>query len=990
MRSFVITCFLASPAAAAPVIYSVSPSSGPTAGNVPITIIGASLDGATASVGGQSCEVIDVTSDTLHCTLPEGQGLANEVTLLGDTGEASNIARFNYDAPYIDDISPAVGPTSGVPLTIQGDNFGLVRTVQVGQELCLIDEPASSHHEIICEVPPGVGKGHVVQVSVGAQLSNTVTFDYAAPSLTDVSPAQGPTEGGTLITITGSGFGVAGAGTTAFVGHRECPVSQPQADDSLVCTVPAGDGQALPVWVSVAGQVSPPTAAAAFSYSAPSILDVDPTTGPVAGNVIITIEGSSFGSTAKVTVGGQDCPVENRTASLLECTLPPGAGSLLEVRVSRDAMVSNALAFTYDFPEITGIEPAAGPTRGGVRLTISGNNFAPGKASVRVGQSACGVLSVSDGELVCALPEGSGVGRTVRLTQAGQASNGVAFDYLEPALSLISPDKGPTSGQIITIVGDNFGAQSATVSFGSDSCAVQSQDHDRIVCEVPPGVGKGHTLSVTLDGQSSEPSSFSYDAPVITEVYPAFGARSGGTPITIEGSSFGATGAAVSLGGADCPVGSQTHTQIVCELPPGEGRGVPLTVAVGGQSSSVAPYDYESDGPSATASLVETDEDTPLVVTLSGSDPEDQALSFAIAVAPPASEGTASLEGDRVLFVPAPDFSGETQLEFTVNDGETTSENAVVSITVVPVNDPPVLATVLAAALEDSPADITLAASDADGDELSFALVGAPSAGAVTLEGAVAHFTPPADFTGTATFRVSATDPSLASATASVIVQVTGVADAPFSAAVAVTTAEDQPIKLVLAGGDVDGDGLSFTLEAQPTHGGAVLQDGAVTYTPVADYFGADGFSFAASDGALNSTNAEVSVTVTPVNDAPELAAVALSAKSGGSAEAELAASDADGDALSFALGEPPPASSGTASVVGSVVRFTAASGFSGTAAFTVSASDGSTSSTAPVSVAVAAAPSGGSSGGGGGCAAVGEGVSVALLLLAWRRRRAV
>lgn len=60
-----------------------------------------------------------------------------------------------------------------------------------------------------------------------------------------------------------------------------------------------------------------------------------------------------------------------------------------------------------------------------------------------------------------------------------------------------------------------------------------------------------------------------------------------------------------------------------------------------------------------------------------------------------------------------------------------------------------------------------------------------------------------------------------------------------------------------------------------PTHGSvAVNADGTFSYTPDLDYFGADSFSYRLSDGPLDSNLATVSLTVTPVNDAPVVADV--------------------------------------------------------------------------------------------------------------------
>src|SRR5205814_1972187 len=87
-----------------------------------------------------------------------------------------------------------------------------------------------------------------------------------------------------------------------------------------------------------------------------------------------------------------------------------------------------------------------------------------------------------------------------------------------------------------------------------------------------------------------------------------------------------------------------------------------------------------------------------------------------------------------------------------------------------------------------------------------------------------------------------------------------------------VTTAEDTSVSgNVLANdSDVENDSLTAVLNTAPAHGTVALAaDGSFTYTPAANYNGADSFTYRASDGQANSNVATVSIAVTPVNDAP-------------------------------------------------------------------------------------------------------------------------
>jgi uncharacterized repeat protein (TIGR01451 family) len=86
------------------------------------------------------------------------------------------------------------------------------------------------------------------------------------------------------------------------------------------------------------------------------------------------------------------------------------------------------------------------------------------------------------------------------------------------------------------------------------------------------------------------------------------------------------------------------------------------------------------------------------------------------------------------------------------------------------------------------------------------------------------------------------------------------------------TTDEDVAVDLTPLANDTDanGDALSIAIVTGPAHGTlALLAGGIVRYTPAANRSGTDSFSYRASDGALESAVASVTITVNPINDLP-------------------------------------------------------------------------------------------------------------------------
>jgi hypothetical protein len=91
----------------------------------------------------------------------------------------------------------------------------------------------------------------------------------------------------------------------------------------------------------------------------------------------------------------------------------------------------------------------------------------------------------------------------------------------------------------------------------------------------------------------------------------------------------------------------------------------------------------------------------------------------------------------------------------------------------------------------------------------------------------------------------------------------------PVANARSVLVPEDQPRTIALSGSDPEGQPLTYHLVSPPQHGTLSGSAAAPVYTPFAHFNGQDGFSYLVRDGGQSSAPAPVSITVTPVNDAP-------------------------------------------------------------------------------------------------------------------------
>ncbi|MFO0028553.1 MAG: beta strand repeat-containing protein [Pseudomonadota bacterium] len=230
----------------------------------------------------------------------------------------------------------------------------------------------------------------------------------------------------------------------------------------------------------------------------------------------------------------------------------------------------------------------------------------------------------------------------------------------------------------------------------------------------------------------------------------------------------------------------------------------------------------------------------------------------------------------------APNANGTATFEVrAIDSGNGTAPNVNTSaprtlvINVTAVNDAPVASNGSATTNEDTSVAATVVAADVDvGDTLTYQIVSGPTNG--TLSGTAPNYTytPNTNYFGTDSFTFTATDSAMAASNvATFSLTITAVNDAPVGVADTATTAEDAAISVNVLANDTDVDNtpaqLSVASFTQPANG-TVAADGALLrYTPNANYFGSDSFTYIVTDGSASSAATTVSLTVTAVNDAP-------------------------------------------------------------------------------------------------------------------------
>ena len=179
------------------------------------------------------------------------------------------------------------------------------------------------------------------------------------------------------------------------------------------------------------------------------------------------------------------------------------------------------------------------------------------------------------------------------------------------------------------------------------------------------------------------------------------------------------------------------------------GRG---TAVVGSDANKV---EVQNQAPTAHAQSVTTDEDVAKDIILTGSDPNGDSLTFAIAAQP--TNGSVSVADSTATYTPTANFNGSDSFTFTVNDGQATSVADTVSVTVNAINDAPVLSSIAAQNIaEGQSLSLTLTATDVDGDVVTYSAENLPTG--ASLSGAVFIWTPGFDQAGSYTSTLKASD----------------------------------------------------------------------------------------------------------------------------------------------------------------------------------------------------------------------------------------
>ena len=528
--------------APAPVITSVEPSSGSTAGGAAVTILGGNLGGGTVTIGGQpaqdnanpsgTCSQTWCTVNTPAATAP---GSAAVVVTRPD-GAATKPAAYAYVLPG-PPVVTAIQPDSGwlsstTQVLVFGQNLADTTGITFGGNPVDPDDiDQCSQDECTVTESGGTRAGPadvVVTTPLGASAATPADrFSFLQPTITSVSPSSGLTVGGTPVTVTGTGL------ATATIGF-DIPAFATEGGGNWQCTDTKCTGTLLDVTgimpgggpvdiVASAGDpgsptTSPVTAADKFTYKAtpkPVITGVSPDSGTDTGGDQVTVTGNyltggtmAFGGSAVTT----SC-TQTTCTGLSAGSFTDGPADVTVKTASGISATTAADKFTYHKPgppSVSGVSPAAGPAGGGTRVVITGANLTGG--TVDFGATPAAAVTCTSATSCSAVSPTGAVGAVdvAVATDGGTSPAGPAsgFTYQkpqQPTVSAVSPATGPlTGGTSVTVTGTDLLA--GTVRFGATAASDSACTQTTCTATQPPGSPGTVDITVQTAGGTSATS----------------------------------------------------------------------------------------------------------------------------------------------------------------------------------------------------------------------------------------------------------------------------------------------------------------------------------------------------------------------------------------------------------------------------------------------------------------------------------------------------
>jgi hypothetical protein len=451
---------------------------------------------------------------------------------------------------------------------------------------------------------------------------SVISGTYRQPTVTGISPASGPVNGWTPVTITGTNF--YSDITTLKIGGAFATGVTIVGATSLTAITPSGTLGSQDVVVTTPGGSATLNGGYAYYAMAPTAASVVPDVGPEVGGTPVTLSGGGFYmNNTTVTFGGKLAgAVTIISATSLTAIAPSGTLGARDVVVTTpggSATLTGGFTYYMAAPTLVSILPVSALNTGGTSVTIMGTGFTAAGTLVSIGGApATDIAVLSSTSLTAITPSGTlGAQDVVVTTHGGSATLTGGFTYylVVPTLVSILPVSGlNTGGTSVTIAGTGFNAAGTLVSIGGTTATgVTVLSATTLTAITPSGTLGAQNVVVTTPGGSA----------TLTSGYTYYAVASGG-----NGNGGGG-------GGSGAPVPSATPTPASTPTVTPATTPTPATTETSTPTPTLTPQVVE---PSVTAPAFQTPvaNATTVVTTPSGQIAEVISQTPTITVSQPA------------------------------------------------------------------------------------------------------------------------------------------------------------------------------------------------------------------------------------------------------------------------------------------------------------------------------------------------------------------
>jgi large repetitive protein len=293
-------------------------------------------------------------------------------------------------------------------------------------------------------------------------------------------------------------------------------------------------------------------------------------------------------------------------------------------------------------------------------------------------------------------------------------------------------------------------------------------------------------------------------------------------------------------------------------------------------------------------------------------DVDGNILTYSIVTAGPGGSLIVQSNGDFQFF-PNPNFSGFTTSTYQVCDPSNACAQATLILEIIEINDDPIINADTFSGSEDQQVIGSVLTNDIepDGEIIYYFTTSNPQNGTIVLN-ANGNFvyTPNPNWSGVEVIQFYGCDPCAVCGQSTLTIQINSVNDLPISTAANFNSQEDVIFNGNISSfnSDIDDVVLNYSLTSAAANGSIILNsNGTFSYTPNANFNGADSFNYQVCDDDNGCVSSLVNLNVLPLNDAPVSNGGSFNTNEDNILNAVIANdTDADGDNLSFSLISQP------------------------------------------------------------------------------------